>query len=181
MVTMTSPAPAPSSTSAPIPPANDSGWRGAGIVLGTIFGVSTLLATYMFWQYSKTLAYVRNTIGDPDRGLEPVIPQAWHARPLSPEECVDATLHWTRECVGIKTMCDMYVERVIGLCMDTQDRNEFCHAIVDDSFTTEFGVPECRARGVRRNVNKEACANSYRTIDAYCEIVREIAASEGSQ
>lgn len=180
MVNMTSPAPASSSMNVPVLPQNDSGWRGAGVVLGAVFGVSLLLASYMFLQYSKTLAFVRDTIGEPDQGLLPVVPQPWHERPLSPEECVDATLAWTRECPGIKTMCDMYVERVVGLCMDTQDRNTFCHDIVDNSYTTEFGVPECRARGVRRNVNKEACANSYRTIDAYCEIVREIAASEAS-
>ena len=51
MVNMTSPAPASSSMIPSSPPENDSGWRGAGIVLGAVFGMSMLLATYMFLQY----------------------------------------------------------------------------------------------------------------------------------
>jgi hypothetical protein len=173
---MTSPAPAP----VPTPPSDTEGWRGAGVVLGVIFTLSTLLALYMFSQYSRTMAYVRVTLGDPDRGVMPTETQPWDLAALSPEECVDATLTWTQNCRGIKTMCDMYVERVMGLCMDTQNREAFCMAIVDDTGTTEFGVAECRARGVQRNVNKEACANSYRTIDAYCEIVRELVVARGT-
>jgi hypothetical protein len=153
-----------------------SGLRGAGIVLGLIFGVSTLLALYMFSRYSQTLSYVRSTIGDIDNGVMPQVEFPWASAELTPEECVDATLEWARQCTGIKSMCDMYVDRYMALCLESGDRNSFCHAIEGFTGTTEFGVPECRARGVLRNVDKEACAMAYRTVDGFCEVTRRRAA-----
>jgi len=168
---------------------NDSpptGLRGAGIVLGAIFALSTLLAFYMFSQYSRTLSYVRQTIGEPDLDVAPTAPLPWAEAELTPEECVDATLLWAERCTGIKTMCDMYVERYIGLCLEAGNRDDFCASIRTFTGTSEFGVPECRARGVQRNVNKEACAMAYKTIDGYCEVVRrrlarDAGAAEGSR
>ncbi len=157
-----------------------SGLRGAGIVLGLIFGVSTLLALYLFARYSQTLSYVRATIGDVDNGVAPEVEFPWAAVDLTPEECVDATLQWARDCTGIKSMCDMYVDRYMGLCLESAERTAFCHAIEGFTGTTEFGVPECRARGVLRNVDKEACAMAYRTVDGFCQVVRRRTAREAA-
>lgn len=154
-------------TPGPHPPASPEGSaRGAWIVLGVVFTLSTLLGLFMFRQYSAVLTYVKATLDDPDA------PPAWVDEPHSVEDCVDAALQWASECNGIKTLCDIYVERVVRECLDSRERDAYCIDIADVSETTEFGVTECRNRGVRRDVDKEACANAYRTIDTWCEDVR---------
>lgn len=140
--------------------------RGAWIVLGIVFTLSTLLGLYMFRQYSAVLTYVKDTLDNPDA------PPAWVDEPHSVEDCVDAGLTWAASCDGIKTLCDIYVERVVRECLDSRERDAYCLDIAGISETTEFGVAECRNRGVRRDVDKEACANAYRTIDTWCEDVR---------
>jgi hypothetical protein len=164
------------SKSATPPEGATSGGRGAMIVLGATLGASTLLAVYLFAQYSAMLSYVRATIGycavleDGSRScVEPPTPPPWKRDALTPEQCVDETLAWARDCHGIKSMCDMYVEAVIRDCMASQDRAVYCEAIAPFAETTYFGATECRARGVRRDVDKEACANAYRSIGAWCE------------
>jgi hypothetical protein len=165
---MSQPAEAPAT---PAPP--DPTGRGAWWVLAAVLGASTLLALFMFAQYSRTLVYVRATIGQPDLGVAPAQPLPWTVdRRDTPEECVDHTLTWARECRGIKTMCDMYVEQMMSLCLQARDRTAFCQRVGSRTATAEFGVPECRARGVRRHVDREACSTAYRTIDGHCNRLR---------
>jgi hypothetical protein len=157
-------------------PASHNGTRELLIVLGAVTAVSVLLGVYLFVQYSRVMGYVRGTIGycshlsdDDNTCIEPAVPPEWQTRAFSPEECVDGVLEWARGCHGIKSMCDMYVEPVIHDCLETQDRTIYCTAIAPFAVTTYFGASECRARGVRREVDKEACANAYRTIASWCE------------
>lgn len=171
------------------PQALDPGTRSALKVLGAVFAVSTVLAFVLFWQYSRTLSYVRGSIGycahladgQPPQCVPPLSPPAWTQRAFSPEECVDAAMGWAADCEGIKSMCDMYVEAVIRDCLTVGDRATYCDAIARVGETTEFGAVECRARGTRRDVDREACANAYRAIDAFCSDNRfERQLAEGS-
>ncbi len=131
-------------------------------ILGGGAAVSLVLAMVFFSGYSSVLSYVKTTLEEPES------PPAWDARALSPEECVDAALTWAEECQGIKSMCDMYVDHVMALCLGSQDRSTYCAAVEDTTATTRFGHGECGLRGTRRNVDAEACANAYRAIASYC-------------
>jgi len=142
------------------------GYRGGlAMVLG-ILALSTAMAFVLLAKYSATLGYVKRTLD------EPAEPNGWELRAYAPEECIDAAMTWTAECRGIKSMCDMYVERVVDECMGSRDRLAYCEHLGDTTGTTEFGVPECRARGVQRHINQEACANAYRSIDNFCKRTR---------
>lgn len=137
---------------------------GAGMIvaiLGTTFALSVLMGCLFYWQYSKVLSYVRVTLEEPET------PLAWETRAHSPDECVGAALDWVAECEGIKAMCDMYIDRLIAMCMASDDRLEYCGAI--DASTTRFGHQECSVRGVRRNIDAEACSGAYRAIDSFCD------------
>lgn len=139
-----------------------AGARSAWVVLGATFALATLLGVLFFARYSQTMVYVKQTLE------EPTEPPAWEAAALAPAECVDAALDWASGCSGIKSMCDMYVDHAIALCMQSRDREEYC-ASVSDEVETRFGSAECHMRGVRRNVDAEACANAYKAILSYCE------------
>ena len=142
---------------------------GAGTIvaiLGTTFGLSVLLGGLFYWQYSSVLSYVRVTLEEPET------PLAWDERDLAPDECVAAAMDWVAGCSGIKTMCDMYVDQLIALCMAASDRSAYCGAI--DASTTRFGHQDCSVRGVRRNVDAEACSRAYRAIASYCESLAEV-------
>lgn len=138
--------------------------RGAWWVLGGLFAVSTLLGVVLLAQYSRTMAYVKRTIDEPQQ------PFVWESRQHTAEECIDATMAWAQDCRGVKSLCDMYVERYVGLCLESADRVEYCSAIGNAREDAHFGVEECRARGTQRHVNAEACANAYRTIASFCEV-----------
>lgn len=145
----------------------------AWIVLAVTFLCSTLLGVFFFAQYSAVLTYVRTTLEEPER------PHAWETRIFTPEECIDAAIAWTGECRGIKTMCDMYVDQVMVLCMESQPRVAYCEALGDRTMTTAFGAEECFARGTRRNVDAEACSAAYRFIDGFCDTILEALEAPG--
>lgn len=137
---------------------------GAGTIvaiLGTTFALSVLLGCLFYWQYSSVLSYVRVTLEEPET------PHAWDERTLAPDECVAEAMDWVAGCSGIKTMCDMYVDQLIALCMGSADRDGYCAAI--DASTTRFGHQDCSVRGVQRNVDAEACSRAYRAIASFCE------------
>jgi hypothetical protein len=137
---------------------------GAGMIvaiLATTFVLSAVMGALFYWQYSKVLLYVHTTLEEPEE------PLAWEVRAHSPDECVGAALDWVAECEGIKSMCDMYVDRLIAMCMGSDERTGYC-AVIDGS-TTRFGHQECSVRGVRRNVDAESCSGAYRAIDAFCD------------
>lgn len=158
------------------PTSGERSSRGAYAVLGVTFGLSTLLAVFFFAQYSAVLSYVRETVDEREE------PFPWDNLAFAPEECVDHALEWTAECLGIKSMCDMYVDQVMAACMESGDREAYCEALGERTMTTEFGAEECFARGTRRNVDAEPCANAYRFIDSYCTTIlsEDAAAAEGS-
>lgn len=162
-------------TTAPAP-IRDDGNRSTWIVLAAITIGAIGLGFFLLYRYSEVLGYVKRTLE------EPAAPHGWTLTPYSPEECVDAAMAWASDCVGIKTMCDMYVERVVEECLGSQDRLQYCLTLGDTTGSTEFGVPECRARGVLRDVDKESCSISYRSIDQFCKRTRVLAelAAEGS-
>ena len=139
----------------------------AWIVLALTFLCSTLLGVAFFAKYSAVLTYVRTTLEEPER------PHAWDTRIFTPEECIDAAIAWTGECKGIKTMCDMYVDQVMVLCMESQPRVAYCEALGDRTMTTAFGAEECFARGTQRHVDAEACSAAYRFIDGFCDTILE--------
>ena len=142
--------------------ARASGGRVARYLVGGILLFSTLLGLWLFHNYTTFQRHVRDTLEFPDE------PFAWEEGVLSPEECVDEALDWATECRGVKAMCDEYVPRIVRECLGSQDRVGFCEALGDATQETSFGHPECLSRGVRRNVDAEACGSAYRTIDDYC-------------
>lgn len=147
-------------------PDGGGAWK---VVLGVTFALSTLLGVLFFAQYSQTLSYVRTTLEDP------ASPPRWETEVLSPTECVDETMNWTAGCSGIKAMCDMYVDRIIALCLASAPREDYCARVIDETHSTRFGHEDCRLRGVQRNVNSEACAGAYRAIGSYCETMAAVA------
>ena len=147
-------------------PASPSGWGGAQYVLGGVLFVSFLLAVMLWYRYSQVMGYIKRTLEEPDQVF------VWDEEAYSPEDCVDWAMGWASECTGIKSMCDMYVDRVMLACLESRDRLGYCEILGSRTETTEFGVPECRARGVQRDLNKEACSMAYRSIDSYCKVIR---------
>lgn len=137
------------------------------LILGITFLLSTLLGVVFYVQYSSTLLFVDQTLENPEA------PLPWEVGEVTPTECVDFAMDWTSECTGIKSMCDMYVDRVISLCMRAQSRLTYCELVVDETSTTKFGHEDCRLRGVQRNINSEACSGAYRAISSYCEVLVE--------
>lgn len=149
-----------------------SGSRSAWVVIGLTFALSTVLGVLFFARYSQTMLYVKRTL------TEPAEAPIWEAEPMAPGDCVEQALSWAGGCNGIKSMCDMYVSEVIARCMASRDREEYCRSIADESMVARFGSAECRMRGVQRNVDAEACANSYKAVQSYCESLLEISARE---
>lgn len=141
-----------------------SGWGGAGVVIGVTLAVSFALALVLAFRYSAAMVYIKQTIEERPE------PWPWEVEPHTPEQCVDAAMDWAAECHGVKSLCDIYVERVVLACIMSADRRTYCEVVGDDAETTEFGAAECRDRGVRRNIDREACANTYRTIAEYCRV-----------
>lgn len=145
------------------------------LILGTVT-VSILLGGMLFYNYSKFLSYAHHTLTKPSE------PAPWNrGAPLDPEGCVDATMEWSSQCVGVKALCDEYTTRVTQECMERGDHRAYCVSLGTRTLTTEFGLQECYARGTRRNIDAEACANSYRAIDSYCAFVRDSIAIEQGQ
>lgn len=141
-----------------------SGWGGAGIVIGVTLAVSFALAVVLAYRYSAAMVYIKHTLEERSE------PWPWELTPYAPEQCVDASMQWAAECHGVKSLCDIYVERVVLACMMSSDRHTYCQVVGDAPETTEFGAAECRDRGVQRNVDREACANIYRTVGEYCRV-----------
>jgi hypothetical protein len=159
-------------------------WGGAQYVLLGVIVLSFVLAVMLWYRYSQVMGFIKRTLDEPE------LPLPWEDEAYSPEDCVDWAMAWAASCTGIKSMCDMYVDRAMLLCLESRDRRSYCAILGERSETTEFGVPECRARGVQRDLNKEACAIAYRTIDGYCKVIRRrvergalapVEAREGSQ
>lgn len=151
--------------------------RAAFILIAGTIAVSAILGGFLFYNYSRFLSYAHHTLTNPSE------PAPWASGPaLDPEGCVEATLTWAENCVGIKALCDEYTTRVTQECMERGDHQTYCVALGQRTQTTEFGLQECFARGTRRHIDAEACANSYRAIDSYCAFVRDtIAISEGRE
>ena len=142
-----------------------SGRVGLWVVLA-VLGVATLLAAGLALNYSRFLSYVKHTIEDPEN------PPIWQQQAMSPEDCVDSALRWAANCRGVKALCDEYVTRVTTECLETRDHVAYCAAVSDEIDGPSFGVAECRARGVRRNIDHEACANAYKAVDSWCRMLR---------
>ena len=154
-------------------PAARENLRAALILIGGTIAVSVILGGMLFYNYSRFLSYAHHTLTNPTE------PPPWKTgEPLDPEGCVDATLEWAAACVGIKALCDEYTTRVTQECMERGDHRTYCIAQRELTQTTEFGLQECHARGTRRNIDAEACSNSYRAIDSYCAFVRDSIAVE---
>lgn len=148
--------------------------RSAWKIIILVLVVSLLLGGGLFYNYSRFLSYVHDTLNAEDRE------SPWLEESLTPEECVDASMTWAAECVGIKALCDEYVTRVTQECMENGTNREYCIALGDRTASTELGAEECVARGTERHIDAESCANAYRAIDAYCTFVRDqIALEEG--
>lgn len=133
-------------------------------ILGVTFLLSVLLGVTFLYQYLTTMRFIREHLN------EPATPHAWSVTPLSPDECVTEALDWARECRGIKSLCDMYSDRVMEYCMDSQPREAYCRSLGDITRTARFGFAECQARGVRRNIDAEICSKAYRFTATYCEL-----------
>lgn len=148
--------------------------RGLRIVVISLLLVATTLGTLLFRNYSRFLGYVNDTLEERE---EPFPWEQFEHTPI--EACVDASMQWAAECVGIKTLCDEYVTKYMLECLKSEPRRSYCAEFTfEDTASTKFGAEECTARGVRRNVDKEACSKTYRAIDSWCQVERAKAALE---
>lgn len=151
-----------------------AGWGGAGWIVASILLFSVVLGVHFGRQYVTFMVHVRDTLHEPEE------PHAWEVAPVMPEGCVDEAMRWARECTGIKTLCDMYVNYVMERCLSSRDRVTYCAELRGRHTTTEFGVRECQARGVRRHLDDLSCSNAYRQIDTHCTRVL-LEATEGER
>lgn len=161
----------------PTPPAQSENGS-ARIVVLVLFLTSVALGAGLYYNFSKFLNYARVTLVKPDE------PPPWIANaPLSPEGCIDEALEWARNCIGVKQLCDNYVTRVTQECMIAGEGThlEYCQHIEALTASSSFGARECAARGVRRDVDAEACGNAYRAVDAHCQYVRDKARVEAGE
>ena len=68
----------------------------------------------------------------------------------------------------------MALPDVIGACLDTQDRGEYCASVGDEVLSTRFGFDECAERydaiegRYARRFAKKHCAAIYRVIAGRC-------------
>ncbi|TVR03352.1 MAG: hypothetical protein EA398_05070 [Deltaproteobacteria bacterium] len=148
------------------------GWGGAGYIVAMVLILSVVLGIWFGRQYVTFLGHVRDTLHEPDT------PHSWQLGPVAPEQCVDEALAWAARCTGIKTLCDMYVSHFVELCLDAHDRRSYCRELQGRHVTTDFGVLECQARGVRRHLDDQACNNAYRQIDTHCTRILEGSGAE---
>lgn len=88
-----------------------------------------------------------------------------------PEGCVDAMLEWHARCDAPVDLCELTVPRIMGACLEGQDRTAWCEALPVTTQDTRFGKKECEARGVTKK-NKKACATAYRSIDHTCKLAQ---------
>lgn len=148
--------------------------RGLRIVVIILLLLAVTLGTLLFRNYSRFLGYVNDTLDEREE------PFPWDGLDHTPiEVCVDASMSWAANCVGIKSLCDEYVTRYMNVCLGSESRRDYCSEFTfEDTASTKFGAEECAARGVRRNVDKEACAKTYRAIDSWCQYERQLEAHE---
>lgn len=85
-------------------------------------------------------------------------------------ECVDLVLEWHPQCTALHGLCDASVDRVMGACLAGHDRTEECRELADRLGKTQYGVPECRGRGIERRQGQDReCAKSFGTVSLHCK------------
>jgi hypothetical protein len=130
--------------------------HGAGKVLALLFGLATLLGVIAYWRFTRSDRYLQRT-------LKAIVQRG---PSLSPEQCVDEVLVWSRRCQAMKSLCDASVPRMMEGCLWGADRRPFCGRLGDRVMATQFGFAECRARG--RDRRDKTCALAYRTLADHC-------------
>jgi hypothetical protein len=128
-------------------------------VIGMLFVVSTLMGTYA---YSRFDASEKHLMAQMEM-FETLGQQA------SEVQCIDGVLDWLPTCPAMLSLCRDSVGRMMGVCLQGQDRSSLCAAIEPIRRKTSFGYDECLARGLDRS-GKKACAAAYRAIDKHCEV-----------
>ena len=129
-----------------------------------LLSLSTLLGAVAYWRFTVSERFLTRSFVVLER----------RGRTLTVEKCVDEVLRWGTRCEAMKSLCDASVPRQLEACLAGSDRSAYCRSIGQRYMATEFGVPECRARGIlHRGREKTNCALSYRAIAAYCARLAE--------
>lgn len=89
-------------------------------------------------------------------------------RLLTPPQCVEHVLAWRKRCTLMRSLCDAYVPRAMGACLEARKRVSYCAVIKDRPKTTHYGFRQCKARHLKRRM-KKACAAVFRQINAHCD------------
>lgn len=147
--------------------------RRAGIRVLVIIGVTLAVLMVVFGQatansYDEFEAYKRATLEDPANR------PAWETEALTVEQCVDEALEWVESCPGVSSWCESTLPDVTNICLESQDRSDYCEQVGDAVLSTRFGFEECSARydqiegRYTRRYAKKHCSLIFRVIAGYC-------------
>ncbi len=130
-------------------------------VLLSIFVLSGVLGIVAYWRFTRS-----------DRYLAAAFAQIQQrGKALTPEQCIDEVIGWTHRCEAMKSLCEASIPRMTELCLAAADRRDYCASLGQAVRSTEFGVPECRARGAIKREAKKVCALCYRGVATHCELL----------
>ena len=135
---------------------------GLGRVLAGVALVAVVGGTILARQYAEFNAYIRATVEFPQQ------PKPWLAAGMTPETCVDQAMSWAASCSGIKGLCDEYVPRVMEECLKPLPLDDYCKRLNDVETRARLGQRECASRGVRPEVDAQACSKAYQSINDRC-------------
>ena len=92
----------------------------------------------------------------------------WQRAPVSSDACLDWTLHWGTNCVGLPTLCEVHARSLMAECLHSADRTNLCERVAAASQITSFGYQECAKRQATEGLSKNTCADLFRVIADFC-------------
>ncbi|MED5372936.1 MAG: hypothetical protein VX899_18090 [Myxococcota bacterium] len=121
-------------------------------------------------EYGRFHEYMEATVDNTETPVE------WTQRPFSPVECVDFGVAWSEACPATKEFCHGALYSVVGRCVESQDRQDYCASLDREWMTTGFGYHDCENRltelpedaSAQRKKREKACAAGYRSIADHC-------------
>ena len=132
------------------------------LILCGVFGWRTVKARRDFD------AYRQSSLVDSEAKLP------WKQGALGVEACIDFSIAWTLACPAMDTWCHGYMPDVLGRCLDSQERADYCTAKAEAMALTSYGYPECEERvsrvdqKYRKRATKKICAAAHRAVVAHC-------------
>lgn len=125
-------------------------------------------------EYERFHEYMLATVDNPEQG--PAWERQAESNPFTPEECVAWGVDWMEACPGTKEFCQGALSSVVGRCVRTVDRQDYCAALDQAWMTTGFGYHDCEAQVAllpeddksARKKREKACAAGYRSVADHC-------------